>query len=96
MVTITQFVYVKEGKEEIFQQFESLVLPLIPQYNGKLLLRLRTSPEQLIDGLYGRPDPRTISLFERRLRAESNDRETIVTRLRVPAECTMVPHLKPV
>jgi hypothetical protein len=32
MVTITQFVYVKEGKEEIFQQFESLVLPLIPQY----------------------------------------------------------------
>lgn len=50
MVTITQFVYVKEGKEEIFQQFESLVLPLIPQYNGKLLLRLRTGQEQLIEG----------------------------------------------
>jgi len=50
MVTITQFVYVKPGKEEIFQRFESLVLPLIPQYNGKLLLRLRTGPEQLIEG----------------------------------------------
>lgn len=50
MVTITQFVYIKEGKEDIFQQFEALVLPLIPQYNGKLLLRLRTSREQLIEG----------------------------------------------
>jgi uncharacterized protein (DUF1330 family) len=50
MVTITQFVYVKEDKEEIFQQFESLVLPLIPKYNGKLLLRLRMGPEQLIEG----------------------------------------------
>ncbi|MCF0071135.1 DUF1330 domain-containing protein [Dyadobacter sp. CY261] len=50
MVTITQYVYIREGKEEIFQQFESLVLPLIPQYNGKLLLRLRLSPEQLIEG----------------------------------------------
>ncbi|GGM83810.1 hypothetical protein GCM10010967_14550 [Dyadobacter beijingensis] len=50
MVTVTQFVYVKEGKEEIFQQFESLVLPLIPRYNGKLLLRLRLGPEQLIEG----------------------------------------------
>ena len=50
MVTITQFVYVKAGKEETFQQFESLVLPLISQYNGKLLLRLRTSQEQWIEG----------------------------------------------
>lgn len=50
MVTITQFVYVKPGKEEAFLQFESLVLPLIPQYNGKLLLRLRTSQEQLVEG----------------------------------------------
>jgi uncharacterized protein (DUF1330 family) len=50
MITITQFVYVKPGKEAIFQKFESLVLPLIPAYNGKLLLRLRTSQEQLIEG----------------------------------------------
>jgi hypothetical protein len=50
MVTITQFVYIKEGKADVFQQFEALVLPLIPLYNGKLLLRLRTGPEQLIEG----------------------------------------------
>ncbi len=50
MVTITQFVYVREGQELIFQEFESLVLPLLARYNGKLLLRLRTGREQLIDG----------------------------------------------
>lgn len=50
MVTVTQFVYVKPGEEQTFLRFESLVLPLIPLYNGKLLLRLRTSQEQLIEG----------------------------------------------
>lgn len=50
MVTITQFVYVKEGQELVFQEFESLVLPLLSRYNGKLLLRLRTDREQLIEG----------------------------------------------
>lgn len=50
MITITQFVYVREGKEDIFHKFESLVLPLLSKYNGKLLLRLRTNEAQLIEG----------------------------------------------
>ncbi|HWB28257.1 MAG TPA: hypothetical protein VG738_22445 [Chitinophagaceae bacterium] len=41
MIYIMQLIYIKEGQEEIFHQFEDIVLPLIPNYNGKLLLRVR-------------------------------------------------------
>ncbi len=41
MIYITQLIFVKEGKEAIFHEFEANVLPLIEKFNGKLLYRVR-------------------------------------------------------
>ena len=41
MIYITQLIFIKEGQEMIFQEFESFAIPLIEKYNGKLLYRLR-------------------------------------------------------
>jgi len=48
MIYITQLVYVKEGKENVFQQFENIAIPAIQKYNGRLLLRVRPKPENYI------------------------------------------------
>lgn len=50
MLYITQLIYIHEGKEQTFHQFEDVAIPLIEKYNGKLLLRLRPSAEQFIAG----------------------------------------------
>lgn len=41
MIYITQLIFVKEGKEDVFHEFEDNVLPLIERFNGKLLYRVR-------------------------------------------------------
>ncbi|MBA4850614.1 DUF1330 domain-containing protein [Emticicia sp. BO119] len=41
MIYITQLIFVKEGKEAVFHEFEDNVLPLIEKFNGKLLYRVR-------------------------------------------------------
>ncbi|GAB3525188.1 DUF1330 domain-containing protein [Emticicia fontis] len=41
MIYITQLIFVKEGKEAVFHEFEDNVLPLIERFNGKLLYRVR-------------------------------------------------------
>jgi uncharacterized protein (DUF1330 family) len=41
MIYITQLIFVKEGKETVFHEFEDHVLPLIEKFNGKLLYRVR-------------------------------------------------------
>jgi uncharacterized protein (DUF1330 family) len=46
---ITQLIFIKEGQQEVFHQFEALAIPLIAKYNGKLLLRLRPQPEEIIE-----------------------------------------------
>jgi hypothetical protein len=48
MIYITQLIYIKPGKEDIFDQFEDVAIPLIGKYNGKLLFRLRPGPENFI------------------------------------------------
>lgn len=50
MIYITQLIYVKEGKEEVFDQFEAVAIPAIARYNGQLLLRLRPATEAYIEG----------------------------------------------
>ena len=50
MIYVTQLVYVREGQEESFQQFEDLVLPLLGKYGGELILRLRPGPGSLVGG----------------------------------------------
>lgn len=48
MIYITQLIYLKEGKENVFQEFEEHAIPIISKYNGKLLLRVRPKPNEII------------------------------------------------
>ena len=41
MIYLTQLIYINEGQEKIFEEFESVAIPLISKYNGQLLLRIR-------------------------------------------------------
>jgi hypothetical protein len=49
MIFITQLVYIKEGQENIFHQFEDIAIPAISKYNGQLLLRLRPAENIFIE-----------------------------------------------
>jgi len=41
MIYITQLIYINEGQEAAFHEFEDLAIPLIAVYGGELLLRTR-------------------------------------------------------
>ncbi|RYF75141.1 MAG: DUF1330 domain-containing protein [Cytophagaceae bacterium] len=49
MIYFTQLIYVNEGQEAVFHEFEDVAIPLIAKYNGQLLLRVRPSDEAYID-----------------------------------------------
>lgn len=49
MIYITQLIYLQEGQEEVFQQFEALAIPIIAKYNGRLLIRTRPQQATLIE-----------------------------------------------
>ena len=48
MIYITQLIYVIKGQEKIFDDFENVAIPLIGNYNGKLLTRVRPREEDYI------------------------------------------------
>ena len=48
MIYLTQLIFVKEGKESIFQQFEDLVIPLMEKYNGRIIYRMRPAQESFV------------------------------------------------
>lgn len=50
MIYLTQLVYVKKGKEDVFHQFEELAIPIIGKYNGRLTLRIRPNDDSIIEG----------------------------------------------
>ena len=41
MIFITQLIYILEGQETVFNQFEAIAISTISKYNGRLLLRVR-------------------------------------------------------
>lgn len=49
MIYITQLIYVYPGKETVFNEFESVAIPIIRNYNGQLLLRLRPDQNSIIE-----------------------------------------------
>lgn len=49
MLYITQLIYLKEGQENVFHQFEELAIPIISKYNGKMLLRVRPAENAFIE-----------------------------------------------
>ena len=55
MIFITQLVYIKQGQENIFHQFEDIAIPTILKYNGRLLLRIRPTENSFIEHHIDRP-----------------------------------------
>lgn len=49
MIYITQLIFIKKGKEEVFHEFEEHAIPIISRYNGRLLLRIRPNPDEIIE-----------------------------------------------
>ena len=55
MIFITQLIYIKEGQENVFHQFEEIAIPAIPKYNGRLLLRVRPGNDSIIKNNIDKP-----------------------------------------
>ena len=55
MIFITQLIYLLEGQENIFHQFEDIAIPAIPKYNGRLLLRVRPEEKAIIESTMENP-----------------------------------------
>ncbi|MEP6950272.1 MAG: DUF1330 domain-containing protein [Ginsengibacter sp.] len=55
MIYITQLIYIKEGQENVFHQFEDVAIPAILKYNGRLLLRVRPSENSFIEYCIDKP-----------------------------------------
>ncbi len=49
MIYITQLIYIIEGKEDVFNQFEDIAIPTILKYNGRLTLRIRPEENSIIE-----------------------------------------------
>jgi len=55
MIYLTQLIYIKEGQEDVFHQFEDIAIPAILKYNGRLLLRVRPADQAMIETHIGKP-----------------------------------------
>jgi uncharacterized protein (DUF1330 family) len=62
MIIITQLIYIVEGQESVFDQFEDIAIPAILKYNGRLLLRVRPNENSFIE--YSIEKPYEIHLVE--------------------------------
>lgn len=49
MIFITQLIFIIEGQEQRFDEFERIAIPLIIKNNGRLLLRLRPTENNFIE-----------------------------------------------
>jgi len=55
MIYITQLIYIIDGQENVFDQFEAVAIPIISKYNGRLLFRVRPSDDSFIEHLIDKP-----------------------------------------
>jgi uncharacterized protein (DUF1330 family) len=55
MVFITQLIYIKPGQEGAFHQFEEVAIPIILNYNGRLLIRIRPDSPSFIESNLEKP-----------------------------------------
>jgi hypothetical protein len=55
MIFITQLIYIFEGQEQVFDEFESIAIPILLKYNGKLLLRVRPTESNFIENHIDKP-----------------------------------------
>lgn len=49
MEYFTQIIFIKEGQEKGFNEFEKIALSLLKEYNGKLIYRVRPTQETMIE-----------------------------------------------
>ena len=55
MIYITQLIYIIDGQENIFDQFEAVAIPLIAKYNGRLLFRVRPDEYSYVEHHIDKP-----------------------------------------
>jgi uncharacterized protein (DUF1330 family) len=55
MIYITQLIYIIDGQENIFDQFEDVAIPIISKYNGRLLLRVRPGHDSFVEHQMDKP-----------------------------------------
>lgn len=55
MILITQLIYIMQGQEKLFDEFENIAIPTILKYNGRLLLRLRPTDNNFIENHIDKP-----------------------------------------
>ncbi len=55
MIFITQLIYIIEGQEKVFDEFESFAIPIISKYNGRLLFRVRPTENSFIESNIDKP-----------------------------------------
>ena len=55
MILITQLIYIIDGQEKTFDEFESIAIPAILKYNGRLLLRIRPGEDNFIESHIDKP-----------------------------------------
>ncbi len=67
MILITQLIYIIKGQEKVFDEFESIAIPTIQKYNGKLLLRVRPTESHFIESHIEHPYEIHLVEFETQL-----------------------------
>ena len=55
MIYITQLIYIRDDQEHIFHQFEDIAIPIISNYNARLLLRIRPNDTSFIEHCIDKP-----------------------------------------
>jgi uncharacterized protein (DUF1330 family) len=55
MIHLTQLIYIKEGQESVFHDFEDIAIPIIAKYNGRLLLRVRPPENSFVEFSIDKP-----------------------------------------
>jgi uncharacterized protein (DUF1330 family) len=64
MIFITQLIYILDGQETVFNQFEAIAIPAISKYNGRLLLRVRPGEDAIIESKIEKPYEIHLAEFE--------------------------------
>lgn len=55
MIYITQLIYIREGQEAVFNEFEAVAIPLIAKYNGNMLFRVKPATEAYLESSIEQP-----------------------------------------
>lgn len=79
MLYYTQLIFIKEGKQMVFHEFEDHVLPLLQRHKGELLYRVRPDNTSVIATTWGHPYEIHLVSFQTRKDFESyrDDKERL-------------------